>query len=168
MLYTGFFEVYLMKIALNILFFLLISAASMAQVLVVDGDSLEIKNQRIRLYGLDAPEYDQSCVLNNKTKYNCGLEAKTHLESLVIRGRLKCVEESIDRYGRSVCECFVTERDTGIVYNLNEEMLKKGWAISYYTKKKSYMEAEKSAKKRKVGVWQGRFMRPELYRILHQ
>jgi len=34
---------------------------------VVDGDGLKIGNQSIRLWGIDAPELDQTCELDGRT-----------------------------------------------------------------------------------------------------
>ena len=38
-----------------------IAAEAENQIKVVDGDSLEIKGKRIRLAGIDSPEYRQHC-----------------------------------------------------------------------------------------------------------
>ena len=44
-------------------------------------------------------------------------------------------------------------------------MVLNGWAVSYGDK---YSEDEIIAKKMKRGIWQGNFMRPELYRALQK
>ena len=44
-------------------------------------------------------------------------------------------------------------------------MVISGWATSYGNQ---YTEEEKIARKSKLGVWQGKFMRPELFRALNR
>ena len=41
---------------------------------VIDGDTIEIHGQRIRLHGIDAPESGQSCVVGSEA-WRCGQQA---------------------------------------------------------------------------------------------
>ena len=143
------------------------AAAAAVNVTVVDGDSLEMKNVRIRLEGIDSPEYYQDCRLENKKKYACGLDAKEYLQNLVDKGRVKCVEHDLDRYKRSLCTCYVT-MPSGKKLNRNEEMVKAGWAVVYKSKYSDYSAAEAEARSEKRGIWQGKFMKPQLYRMLNK
>ncbi len=45
---------------------------------VIDGDTLEIQGQRIRLHGIDAPESQQLCRLDGKP-WQCGKDAANAL-----------------------------------------------------------------------------------------
>ncbi len=147
---------------------LLTSAASAAtNVTVVDGDSLEMGKKRIRLEGIDAPEYYQDCRLENLKKYPCGLEAKAYLQTLVDMGKVTCVEKDIDRYRRSLCTCYVTNK-IGEKININEEMVRAGWAVVYKNKYSDYSASENEAENEKRGIWQGKFMKPQLFRILNK
>ena len=47
-----------------------------------DGDSLMVGNREVRLFGIDAPELDQSCTRSGQ-RLSCGSEAKAHLAQLV-------------------------------------------------------------------------------------
>jgi len=130
---------------------------------VVDGDSLEIAAKRIRLVGIDAPEYFQTCEDNQGREYMCGQEAKAYLEKLIEKGRrngkkVKCMAQGSDRYKRDLSVCYIGDTE------LNFEMVKSGYALSYKSDK--YALAEKRAKKRGKGLWQGKFMRPEIYRAI--
>ena len=131
---------------------------------VIDGDSLEIGNRRIRLLDIDAPEYKQYCFDAKKNKYNCGKKAYIYLKEMVKNAnyRVECYSESVDRYNRELAECFANNK------NLNIEMLRAGLAITYRSNKKEYFAAEKMAKRNKNGLWNGKFMRPEYYRKLNK
>ena len=129
---------------------------------VVDGDSLEIGSRRIRLLGIDSPEYVQNCYDKNHKKYSCGIKAKHYMEKLVAQGNIECREISKDRYDRSLSVCYCGDVD------LNEEMVKAGWAVAYRDDDGKYQQAENEAKKQKIGIWQGKFMRPALYRALER
>lgn len=131
-----------------------------ADVFVIDGDSLKIDQASIRLNGIDAPEYYQTCKDKNNKQYNCGIESKNALEAMVKGKNVRCDKVSKDIYNRELCECFAN----GV--NLNQKMLEKGWAVAYRTDNDVYKNAEKQAKQKKLGIWQGKFMKPELYRIL--
>ena len=141
-------------------------ASYAARVKVVDGDSLEIDGVRIRLEGIDSPEYGQSCFSGTGEKYYCGDESYYYLKNLVKDRHLICVESGRDKYNRSLCECFVDDENDKRI-NVNEQMVKSGWAVAYRNKNKLYKNAEKYAKKHRIGMWQGKFMKPELQRILY-
>ena len=124
---------------------------------VVDGDSLEYQGERIRILDIDAPEFLQKCYDASGWKYRCGFEAKEYLRKLV-SGSVRCERFGKDRYGRSLMDCF-TEDGT----NIGQEMVRQGYAMAYSNR---YKQQETEAKNNKRGIWQGKFMRPELYRAL--
>ena len=65
---------------------------------VVDGDTIEIKDQKIRLWGIDAPELAQRCTEDGAV-YPCGLDAAHALAKQIGRKRVTCVRLDTDRYG---------------------------------------------------------------------
>jgi endonuclease YncB( thermonuclease family) len=138
------------------------STASSEYVKIVDGDSLEIGTRRIRLLNIDAPEFKQYCFTAKGKKYNCGKKAQQFLYDMLKSGNfdVECYSKKQDQYNRDLAECFVDGKNIGV------EMLSAGWAVSYMTKSNVYLSAEREAKKQKIGVWQGKFMRPEYYRRL--
>ena len=140
------------------------ASASSDYVKIIDGDSLEIGTRRIRLQGIDAPEYVQYCFNADKNKYRCGLRSKDYLEKMIKQAHyhINCKVVGRDRYHRELSECFANGR------NLNLEMIKSGWAVAYRSDDSSYQQAEKYAKSAKKGVWKGKFMRPEYFRRLQR
>ena len=140
------------------------AVASSDYVKVIDGDSLEIGSRRVRLLHIDAPEYKQYCFTADKKKYDCGREAQAYLYQMLKQEHfnMKCETRDVDRYQRELSECFINDK------NLNLAMLSAGWAVTYRTDDKEYLRAERTAQKQKIGVWQGKFMRPEYYRRLQR
>ena len=134
-------------------------ACKAAEYYVVDGDSLEYGAERIRLYGIDAPEYLQECRSLTGEKYPCGQKSKEFLQTL-INDNISCKKYGKDRYGRSLKECFASDGTS-----INREMVINGWAVSFNDK---FQKEEELAQKRQKGIWQGKFMRPELYRALNR
>ena len=126
-----------------------------------DGDSLIQGDRRIRLNGIDAPEFIQVCYDINGKEYPCGLKSLQYLESLMKNSDISCdCLPEPDIYGREICECFAD----GV--SLNRAMVFAGYAQTYRSDK--YTDAEKSAKSEKRGIWQGKFMRPALFRALER
>ena len=71
---------------------------------VIDGDTLAIGAVHVRLFGVDAPEHDQTCDRDGRT-WDCGRDATRALTALVGKVRLVCEVQDRDRYGRAVSIC---------------------------------------------------------------
>jgi endonuclease YncB( thermonuclease family) len=124
---------------------------------VIDGDTLDIGGKRVRLFGIDAPEGKQSCTLNGKP-WRCGDEASSALTSVIGNHPVTCVEKDVDRYKRVVAVCFVGSED------LNDSMVRQGWALAYRQFSKDYVSAEAEAQREKRGIWKSRFEEPWKWR----
>ena len=120
---------------------------------VIDGDTLEIAAQRIRLHGIDAPEARQFC-RGKDGAWPCGAEATKALRSMIRNAAVSCIERDQDRYGRIVAVCFVGDGD------LNAAMVLKGWALAYRQYSVDYVKAEAAAQTTRVGLWAGEFVPP--------
>jgi endonuclease YncB( thermonuclease family) len=77
---------------------------------IVDGDTIEIKGQKIRLWGIDAPEPAQRCT-EGGAPYPCGLDASRALAKQIGRRPVSCTRRDTDRYGRMVAVCSVEGMD---------------------------------------------------------
>ena len=124
---------------------------------IIDGDTLHINKNKIRLHGIDAPEKNQKCIFKNK-KWPCGKKSTIELKKLINNQNVKCKIKDIDIYKRYVAICTVNK------INLNQIMVKKGWAIAYRYYSLDYIEDEEYAKKNKLGIWIGEFEKPYIYR----
>lgn len=128
---------------------------------VTDGDGLRLNGERIRLWGIDAPELDQTCERDGRP-YHCGEEARDVLGGLVQGGAVSCETVEQDRYGRTVARCGVDGRDLG------GELVRLGWALDFRRYSEgAYAEQEGEARIARRGLWAGNFLTPALWRERH-
>ena len=93
---------------LIILFSLLIVSKLIAEVRVIDGDTIIVDNKKVRLFGIDAPEKAQLCKDSSGNNYRCGIVATEKLNELIFSSTNKTVNcENIakDQYGRLISNC---------------------------------------------------------------
>ena len=124
---------------------------------VVDGDTVRIRrgglvgslfpgpSVSVRLYGMDAPESDQKN----------GDRATDALRKMMRRGGFRMEVMDTDRYGRVVGLLYRGDRGKSVNYRMVEE----GWAhayVRYGGRELGMEEAEREAKRRKLGIWKGR------------
>ena len=137
---------------------LLSSAPAVAQEItgaprVIDGDTIDVAGQRIRLHGIDAPESRQSC-RRGGVPWLCGAEASKALRGLVRGESFRCDPRDVDRYDRIVVVCHAGGRD------LNEAMVARGWALAYRRYSTDYVGVEAIAQAAGAGLWSGAFVPP--------
>ena len=123
----------------------------------VDGDTLEVAGQKVRLFGIDAPELDQMCDRGGQ-RWACGDAAREALAAIVGRKRLACEVRDIDRYGRSVATCMAGDEDIAAL------MVRQGMAIAYRRYSGRYVNAEAAARAEGIGLWTSTYIQPEQYR----
>jgi endonuclease YncB( thermonuclease family) len=124
---------------------------------VIDGDTIEIHDVRIRIEGMDTPESSQWCTRYQK-QYRCGREAAFALADLVGHHTVTCTQTTTDRYGRMVATCQVDSVDIG------RWMVAQGHAIADRKYSLDYVDDEDRARVAKVGMWAGEFEEPSKYR----
>lgn len=147
-----------MKTSLTILMALLASTVAMAADLtgrasVIDGDTLEIHGQRIRMHGIDAPESAQTCTINGKP-YRCGQRSAMALADKIGARPVVCEGREHDRYRRLIAICRLGKED------LNAWLVSEGLALAYVRYSQDYVGQETAARKARRGLWAGEFMAP--------
>ena len=120
---------------------------------VIDGDTIDISDVRIRLNGIDTPEIEQICRTNGLI-WHCGIEATKVMRHLTKGKTVACIGNTNDRYGRLIANCFVGN------LNLNATMVEAGMALAYRYYSFEYIDQEDLAKKAKQGLWSGEFVPP--------
>ncbi len=126
------------------------AGAITGEAVVVDGDTLLIGTERIRLYGIDAPESNQDC----GDGWPCGREATSTMEDLTAGGPVRCEGETRDIYGRLIAVCYAGSLDIG------GDLVRQGLALAYRYYSMAYVEHENEARQHGRGMWSGAFVAP--------
>tara|TARA_B100001142_G_scaffold197292_1_gene196145 strand:- start:503 stop:1030 length:528 start_codon:yes stop_codon:yes gene_type:complete len=129
---------------------------------VTDGDTIKIKKNKIRLFGIDAPESKQQCqkpwlsifFLSLDKDYPCGEISTKRLKSKIDNEYITCKSINKDRYKRFIAECYIKKT------NINRWMVLNGYAVAYRKYSKKFVAQENIAKKEKLGLWSGTFEMP--------
>ena len=142
--------------AIVILTYFFFAPIAFGQIKVVDAYTIVFNEEKIRLYGIDAPETNQYCYVNREA-WPCGKQATKYLKNLlkdVSPSSLNCNISSKDRYGRSIGVCYIEDK------NINRNLVENGWALAYREYSKDFIQNEILASKKKLGMWQGKFVAP--------
>ena len=155
------------KFLIKFLFFLFFFIPANSEIIsgkaiTIDGDTIKIKNKKIRLHGIDAPEIKQLCqrtflsifIFSFQENYKCGEISKKKLEKYVKNNIIKCKVEGIDRYKRILGTCYKN------TININSRMVRNGYAVAYKKYSKKYLSVEREAKREELGLWKGKFDMP--------
>lgn len=123
---------------------------------VIDGDSLRVDGRELRLLGIDAPEFRQTCRRGEAVE-PCGRQARDELRRLIGHATPVCEVAERDRYGRGLARCRAGGRD------LNATMVARGLAVAFG----GYEAEEAEARRLGLGLWGTRFERPADWRSAH-
>ena len=129
---------------------------------VFDADTIGVQGARLRLQGIDAPEYAQACGTSGH-EWPCGRDAIAALRKHVAGRMVDCLIVGTDRYQRGLALCRMRgERD--VDDDLNRWLVRNGWAVSFGD---DYIVEESLAERERAGLWRSAFQRPSLWRRAH-
>ena len=115
-----------------------LDVASQVVTQVVDGDTVVLMNgERVRLYGVDAPEQSQPF----------GPEARACLAAMVMGKMVEVHPKGRDRYGRLLAVLVVADEE------VNAALVAQGCAWAYPGTGDAYRPAEALARSRGLGLW---------------
>lgn len=138
-------------------------AIDVQQIRIADGDSFSIGGQKLRLDGIDAPEYRQTCNDASGAPWECGKASRASLELMLGQPGLSCVADAVDKYGRQIAIC-----SSAIVADIGSAQVLAGMAVSHeYFGVRDYGEQEDIAQNSKLGIWAGTFSPPDEWRETH-
>jgi endonuclease YncB( thermonuclease family) len=123
----------------------------------VDGDTLRLDSERIRILGIDAPELEQDCTDASGSKWSCGKTARTRMAGLLMGAAVDCQAQGHDRYRRVLAHCRSGSTDLG------QAMVRAGLAVA----DGDYFSDEAQARNDKAGIWAGLFIQPSEWRRQH-
>ncbi len=127
------------------------------QAWVVDGDTIEINGREVDLFGIDAPEREQTCRSAGR-EYECGALASRSLARIIGRHWLNCRDQGTGSNGSPLVSCMI---DTG---NVNKTMVWRGWAVANTNQSEDYVPIENEARAGRRGLWTGEFVPPWKWR----
>lgn len=123
---------------------------------VHDGDTIRCGGERVRLWGMDAPELAGSPRCRRDTGWACGTamawgEAARRRLLKLTTGRVECARVDQDRYGRTVARC------TSAGVDLGGELVREGLARDYTRYSGgAYLAAEARAHRSALAMWSRR------------
>jgi endonuclease YncB( thermonuclease family) len=123
--------------------------------LAVDGDTLYLAGERLRLVGIDAPELEQSCDRDGRAMA-CGREAREALKAMLAKP-ITCRGLGRDVYGRRLVRCSTDDGELAPRLVAAGEALAEGCCRA----------EEAQARTARRGIWAGSFERPDAWRRRH-
>jgi endonuclease YncB( thermonuclease family) len=128
--------------------------------MVIDGDTIEVAGQRVDIFGIDAPEQDQTCERGGGGTWSCGAEATRLMRRMAHSQIVDCQVRASDGEGRRVARCRVGDEDLG------RAMVRAGFAIEV-PRSGIYGTEEGMARSGHLGIWSGSFDNPRDWRATH-
>jgi len=112
-------------------------------VTVIDGDTVEVAAQRVRIWAIDAPEQ----------RWPSGKAATSFLRSVVEGETVTCFTWETDRYSRRVGQCVYENTYLG------DMMIAEGWAL-FVKSRDPYDMSDRALKQKEaqelcLGIWSG-------------
>ena len=123
-----------------------------------------MNKEKIRLFGVDAPEMNQICYDQNNRSYACGHASRKFLLNYINKyssSKIYCYYSERDKYKRIIGDCYIGKN---INRSINRWMVRNGHAVAYLRYSEKYLYSQEKAKDKKLGIWAGTFDLPEEWR----
>ena len=134
---------------------------------VIDGDTVDVGETRVRLHGIDAAEEDQTCELEGAS-WSCGAFVTRRVRELFEGRDAVCETLDTDRYGRAVARCevaaFAEAKAAGARVDMGAEIVGRGLAVAYLRYSDDYAAVEAAARAGGLGLFAGAMKAPSVYR----
>lgn len=142
---------------------LVAGAARAADLVVKDGDTLQLAGTTFKLDGVDAPEYDQNCVDDHADPWACGVDARDRLVELIGNRAVTCEDlgpsPAYAKWRAGLC------RIEGESDSLNAMVVRAGYAMTARPAVKGRFDVEEAAARSlQKGLWRGCFTAPRDFR----
>lgn len=118
---------------------------------VIDGDTVEVRGQQIRLHGINAPESRQLCIRADRTSWRCGQQEASALSDWIGWQQVSNRVRDTDRYGHTIAVCVQDGRD------LNVWMVQQSWAVACRQYSQDCIPTNEDARRNRRSMWSGQF-----------
>jgi endonuclease YncB( thermonuclease family) len=112
---------------------------------VVSGNEIRVGKRVVRLFGMTAPGLDDLCSVSD-AKLRCGIVAWAELIKLADGRYISCDVET-KAEGAVFATCYISEAD------LNEALVRSGWARAAPDQTDRYVVDEADAQESQRGLW---------------
>lgn len=112
---------------------------------VISGNEIHVGKRAVRLFGIAAPGLDDLCELGD-AKIRCGIVSWAELIKLADGRYVSCDVETKDTQA-VFATCYLSETD------LNEALVRSGWARAVQEQTDRYVVDETDAKESQRGLW---------------
>ena len=131
------------------------SADTIGRATVLDGDTLAVEGETIGLWGVDAPELEQSCRDPRGARWPCGYHAKQLLVRLAEGQIVVCRVLSAGQFRMTRATCNADGRDLGWA------MVAFGFALDDIRYSSgAYASPQRQSSNVRAGIWSGTFVPP--------
>jgi endonuclease YncB( thermonuclease family) len=151
----------MLKQALGLAFAIIMGSTASAETIagqasVIDGDTIDIHGERIRILDIDAPELDQTCsVRAGGDTWPCGQRAAHALSEWISRYSVTCETAGTDNAGRWLAHCNVAAVSIATWMDGN------GWAMpNQDCQCGKVRNASAHAEQANAGIWGGESQMP--------
>ena len=152
-----------MRCLIVLLLLLAAGSSRAADTIVKDGDTLQLAGVTFRLDGIDAPEFDQTCIDDHAEPWTCGIEARDQLANLIGKHSVHCddlgPDKSYSKWHSGICSV------DGEAVSLNQSMVRQGFALASDSPTGGRFKADEAGAKGSIkGLWKGCFVAPQDFR----